>query len=137
AVHVAALDHESLVIRTELLERLGGVDGLALNEGDGSRSGQQIIVELNTGLLSGQLDQGVLGDGVGDLRTQCLSQLGRLGDGQSTVLSEHCGTGVLETSGELRHGCGVLRVCHTLASFLMSVGGATGSVCEAESDVSP
>ena len=125
-----------------IMQRLAG-EGMVFLEFDGHvveydlQPGQQIIVELNTGLLSGQLDQGVLGDGVGDLRTQCLSQLGRLGDGQSTVLSEHCGAGVLETSGELRHGCGVLRVCHTLASFLMSVGGATGSVCEAESDVSP
>ena len=65
AVHVAALDDERLVVLGELLDRLGRVDSLALDERDRGRADEQLVETLDACLRRGTLDQRVLGDGVG------------------------------------------------------------------------
>ena len=53
-----------LVVLREVAQRLGGVDRLALDEGDGGRTDEQVVEPLDARVLGGTLDQGVLRDGV-------------------------------------------------------------------------
>src|SRR5690606_10875630 len=56
AVHVAALDDESLVVLREGLERLGRVDRLTRDEGDRGGTDEQIVQTLDARLGGRPLD---------------------------------------------------------------------------------
>src|SRR3954468_2166272 len=82
AVHVAALDDQRLVILGEGLQRLGGVDGLTLDERDRSRTDEELVETIDARLGRGTLDQRVLGDRIGGGVTERPAQILEVGDGQ-------------------------------------------------------
>ena len=54
------------------LDWTGGGDGVASDEGDGGRTGEQLLEPLETRVAGGDLGQGVLDDRVGRVATQRL-----------------------------------------------------------------
>ena len=88
AVHVAALDDQRLVVLGELLDRLGGVDRLTLDERDRGGSDEQLVETLDARLRRGTLDQRVLGDGVGGGFTERTAQVVEVGYRQPAVLGD-------------------------------------------------
>src|SRR5699024_6708206 len=95
------------------------VNSLALDESNSGRTSQQGFVDLNASFLSSQLEQGVLGDGVGDILTQRATQLGGLNHGQTAVFGQHGGVSFLDAYLELLYRCSVIWIFYPLASFLM------------------
>ena len=85
----------------EVAERLGGLDRVALDEGDRGRAGEQRGQVGETDRVRRPLRQGVLDDGVAAARTEGTAQLGQLRHGQPAVLGEHGRTRVLEPLGDL------------------------------------
>ena len=70
AVQEAALDDESLVLLREVTQALCCLDDIAGDEGDGGRAGEELVRELDVGLLGSELGQRVLGDGVSRVLTE-------------------------------------------------------------------
>src|SRR3984957_6529418 len=89
AVHVAALDDQSLVVLGELLDRLGRVNGLATDERDRGRSDEQLVEASHARFRGGPLDQRVLGDRVRRRTRQRPAQFGQVGDRQTAILGDH------------------------------------------------
>src|SRR5690606_33427717 len=113
AVHVAALDDESLVVLREVLQSLRSVHRFALDERDGGRTDEQVVETLDARLRGGTLDQGVLGDGVGGTLSESATQLGQTSHRQTTVFRDHGSGGGLELLGDLRNCGNLLGLCHT------------------------
>src|SRR5262249_293589 len=57
-----------------------------LDEGDGGRADEEFVHSLDTGVLRGTLDEGVLRDPVLGLGAESAAQRGQLGHGEAVVL---------------------------------------------------
>ena len=121
AVHVAALDDERLVVLGELLDRLGRVDRLALDERDRGGTDEQFVETLDAGLGRGPLDQRVLGDGVGRGVAERPAQLGEVGHRQPAVLGDDGGRRLLELLGDVGNGGGFVSLGHACL-LVMGIG---------------
>ena len=112
AVHVAALDDERLVVLGELLDRLGSVDGLTLDERDRGGSDEQLVETLDARLRRGTLDQRVLGDRVGGGFTERTAQVLEVGYRQPAVLGDERRRRVLELFGDVGNRGGLVSLGH-------------------------
>ena len=88
AVHVAALDDKRLVVLAKVLIALACDHRLALDEGDGGRTGEQLVEAFHARLFRGELGQGVLGDGVGCALTEGNDAARRSAERKATVFRD-------------------------------------------------
>ena len=77
--------------------------------------------------VGSDLEEGVLGDGVVNVKAQVVTQLLQLGYGQAAVLSQNDGARIGQLLLQLCQVCSVLWVCHCLSppsktSLLFSAG---------------
>ena len=112
AIHVAALDDEGLVVLGEFLDRLGGVDSLALDERDRGGPDEKLVETFDARLRRGTLDQRVLGDRVGGGLTERTAQVLEVGNRQSAVLGDERRRRVLELFGDVGNRGGLFSLGH-------------------------
>ena len=111
-VHVAALDDERLVVLGELLDRLGGIDSLALDERDRGRADEQLVETLDARFRRGTLHQRVLGDRIGSGVTERSAQVFEVGHRQPAVLGDERRRRVLELLGDVGNRGGLFSLGH-------------------------
>ena len=93
----AALEHERRVGATEVAQRLGRDDGVAVDERDGDRALEHRNELGKAGGFDGEARERVLEHLVlGARRPQRAAQLRELGDRQTAVLGEHRRVGLVE-----------------------------------------
>ena len=118
ALHVAALDDQGFVVLSEITQGLGGVDRLALDEGDSSRADEQLIEPFDTRLLGGTLDQRVLRDTVGRVRSERATQLSQLRRREAAVFRHHSGGRFAEPLRDLLDRFDLVGLRHVASSLL-------------------
>src|SRR4029077_13651768 len=106
------LDDERLVVLGELLDRLGSVDSLTLDERDRGRSDEQLVETLDARLRRRTLDQRVLGDRVGGGFTERTAQVLEVGYRQPAVLGDERRRRVLELFGDVGNRGGLVSLGH-------------------------
>ncbi len=121
-VHVRGLEDEQRVVLGEVLQPLGTLDRIALDERDRARPGEQLLEALDTGLAGGPLGERVLHHRVVGDPLQGAAQLADLGHGEAAVLGEHGGIRRAELLGELRYGGGFVVARHALLLLLLASG---------------
>ena len=89
----------------EVTQALRRLDRVALDEGDGRRTDEQVVERVDPGVARGDLGQRVLHHGVRRDVTERRAQLGELGDGETAVLGQHGALRAAELVRELGDGC--------------------------------
>ena len=116
------LDDERRVVLREVTQTLGRLDDVAGDEGDGGRTDEQLLVELDAGLLGGDLRQRVLRDEVARAPAERAAQFLQLLDGETAVVGEDGAGRATEALRELRDGCFLVRACHVSPSSRCGTG---------------
>ena len=111
-VHIAALDDERLVVLGELLDRLGSVDGLAIDKRNRGGPGEQVVKTLDPGLRRRTLDERVLGDGVRGDTAERTAKFGQIGHSQAAVLGDHSGRRGFEPLRDFGNRGGLVSLGH-------------------------
>src|SRR5699024_3184516 len=118
AVHVAALENECVVIISELLHNFCGINCFALNEGKCGWAGEVFVKAFDASFVGSDLEEGVLGDGVINIKAQVGAQLLKLCNGQAAVLGDDDGGRCSDLLLQLSQFRSVLWVCHFLTRLL-------------------
>src|SRR4029077_8821360 len=88
----------------KVTQTLGGLDHVAVDEGDGGRAGQEVVEAGDPRVFRGELGQRVLDHGVVGVRTEGAPQFLQLLHGETAVLGQHSAGGTVERLNDLRDG---------------------------------
>src|SRR5690606_33804496 len=103
-IEEAALQDERGVSLREVAQTLRRIDRIARDEGDRGGAGEHRLVELDSGVLGGDLGQRVLGDGIARGIAKRAPQILQLLDVEAAVLGEHRAVGLTEVLREIGDG---------------------------------
>src|SRR4051794_30846823 len=104
-VDKTTLDDEGGIRLGKVTQALRYLDQVAVDEGDGGRTGEQVVEPVDARLLGGDLGQRVLDHGVVGVLAEGSPQFLQLLHGETAVLGQHSARGFVERVDDLRDGC--------------------------------
>src|SRR5699024_207194 len=111
-------DNKCFVVIGELLHNLCSVDCFALDEGESGWAGEVFVKAFDASFVGSDLEEGVLGDGVINIKAQVGAQLLKLCNRQAAVLGDNDGRRFSDLFLQLSQLRSVLWVCHFLTRLL-------------------